>query len=268
MAQQITVDGVELQIEGEGEPTLLFVHGWPDTWRLWDAQVAHLRGSYRCVRFTLPGFDLSRPARPLSLEHMVQLFRAIAVRVCPQQPLTLVLHDWGCVFGYAFAARHPELVERVVGVDIGDSNSAAFRRSLGRKQQLMIFLYQFWLALAWKFGGALGDWMTRAMARAMRCPADPAAIGAQMNYPYYIQWFGAYGSYRGLPRFVPHCPMLYIYGQRKPVMFHSGQWLERLNGTPGSAARGFRAGHWVMLDQGEAFNQCLVAWLSQPAAGP
>ena len=40
------------------------IHGWPDTHRLWDRQVAALQDRYRCVRFALPGFDASRTGRP------------------------------------------------------------------------------------------------------------------------------------------------------------------------------------------------------------
>ena len=59
-----------------------------------------------------------------------------------------------------------------------------------------------------------------------------------MNYPYAMTWFGLAGGLRGLTNFKPHCPMLYLYGQRKPFMFHSEQWLDRLNAAPGSLALG------------------------------
>ena len=55
------VDGIELHVDGEGAETIVMVHGWPDTYRLWDAQVAFLRSRYQCVRFTLPGFDIAKP---------------------------------------------------------------------------------------------------------------------------------------------------------------------------------------------------------------
>ena len=270
MTEQRTIDDVDVFIEGAGTQTLVFIHGWPDTHRLWDRAVAHLAPHYRCVRFTLPGFDLSRPRRPLALDQMVAFFKAVLQQVSAHAPVTLVLHDWGCVFGYEFAARHPELVQRVIGVDIGDSNAWAFIKSLRLNARLMIFLYQFWLALAWLIGGAAGDWMTRAMARAMHCRTPAQDIGAQMNYPYYIQWFRAYGSYHHRLRFKPHCPMLYVYGRRKPFMFHSQQWLQKLEATPGSAVRGFATGHWVMVAQPEAFNQCVAEWLAttSPATAP
>src|SRR3954463_2825189 len=97
------------------------VHGWPDTYRLWDAQVAALSDRYRCVRITLPGFDASQRKRAYTLDEVVEAIR-VAVK---DRRVTLVLHDWGCLYGYQFAMRYPQLVERIVGVDIGDTGSRA-----------------------------------------------------------------------------------------------------------------------------------------------
>ena len=52
----MTVNGTDVLIDGSG-PSLVFVHGWPDTARLWERQVAALESRYRCVRVTLPGFE-------------------------------------------------------------------------------------------------------------------------------------------------------------------------------------------------------------------
>jgi pimeloyl-ACP methyl ester carboxylesterase len=261
----ITVQGIDVIIEGNGQDTVLMIHGWPDTRRLWDGTVEALKARHRCVRFTLPGFDPQKPPRATSLADMTALFNAIVQAVSPGQPVTLLLHDWGCIFGYEFAARHPKQVERIVAVDIGDHNSGALKRSLTGKAKWQIFAYQCWLALAWALGrtlsGALGDRMTRWMARRMRCRTEPAAIRWTMNYPYAMLWFGLLGGFRSAAPIDPACPLLYLYGERKPFMFHSSRWLERIAARPGSAVQGFRSGHWVMVDQPEAFNQHVVAWL-------
>ena len=59
----IDIEGVDVVVEGEGAETVVMMQGWPDTWRLWDGQVAALKDRYRCVRFTQPGFDPAKPAR-------------------------------------------------------------------------------------------------------------------------------------------------------------------------------------------------------------
>lgn len=255
------LDGIELIEEGKGKQVIVMIHGWPDTWRLWDGTVAALKDRFRCVRFTLPGFDITQPARPTSVAQMVALFDRIVDHAGRGAPVTLLLHDWGCSFGYEYAMTHRDKVERLIGVDIGDANSAAFVRSLSAQARWMIASYQLWLATAWKIGGAIGDRMTRRTARMARWPGALDEIGAQMNYPYAMRWFGAVGGMRGLARLEPHCPMLYLYGERKPFVFHTSQWVQALAARPGCRVVPMRTGHWVMLDQPEAFNRELRDWL-------
>ncbi len=262
----LTVHGVDVHIEGEGPDTLVMLHGWPDTHRLWDSAVQALSPDFRCVRFTLPGFDLSKPPRATSLAQMTALIAEIVDAVSPARPVTLVLHDWGCIFGYEYAARNPGQVARIVGVDIGDYNSGACRRALSFKSKTLVVAYQFWLAVAWAVGGAAGNAMTRWMARTSGCRTASSSVGWQMNYPYAMRWFGLLGGFRGAAPVSHDCPVLFIYGLRKPFMFQSPDWLARLAERPGCAVQPFPTGHWVMAQQPEAFNRCVARWLAgQPA---
>ena len=262
-AQRLEVDGSTVFIEGAGSGTVVMVHGWPDTHRLWDAQVALLSPHLRCVRFTLPGYDRQRGRRALTLQQMTAHIAAVVDAASPQQAVTLLLHDWGAIYGYQYALQHPQRVARIVGVDIGDTASGEFVRSLSIKAKLQIASYQLWLALAYHLPVGLGDRMTRWMARQKRAPARPGDIGAHMNHPYVAQWSG---GFRAARRFTPHCPMLFVYGQRKPFMFHASAWAQRLAAMPGCAVQGLKAGHWVMVNQPAQFNQLLGAWLGLPAA--
>lgn len=249
-------------VEGEGPATIVMIHGWPDTHRLWDRQAEALKGRYRCVRFTLPGFDLG-PRRAYPLEEVLEAIRRVIEQSCPGERVTLLLHDWGCLFGYQLALRHPQLVERVVGVDIGDGGSRENRAEIGMRGKLMVIAYQVWLALAWRVGGGVGDAMARWLARAIGCPADARSIGAQMGYAYAMRWFGTAGGLPGLRVFRPEVPMLYIYGERKPFMFHSRAWAERVAARPGNRVLAFPTGHWVMVERPEAFNAALLGWLAE-----
>ena len=266
----ITVNGTDVWLQGQGDEVVLMLHGWPDTRALWDGTVAALQDRCTCARLTLPGFD-SGPAF-MSLDELCQRLRQIVDRISPDRPVTLMLHDWGCVFGYEFAMRHPERVARVVAVDIGDHNSGALLRSWSTKQKLSVAGYQVWLALAWQLGrhvsAGLGNRMTRAMARWLRCPADPASITCRMNYPYAMQWLGLAGGLKGAARVHLPMPLLYVYGTRKPFMFHSPEWLEALATREGCAVQGLPCGHWVMLSRPEAFHACVRDWLDGKTLNP
>ncbi|MDE2372120.1 MAG: alpha/beta hydrolase [Burkholderiales bacterium] len=261
MGATTTLHGIEVFTDGEGDDAIVMIHGWPDTHRLWDGTVAALQDRFRCVRFTLPGYDIARPPRPTSVAAMVELIRRIVEEGGRGRPVTLLLHDWGCVFGYQFAMAHPALVSRLIGIDIGDAPTREFKRGLTAKAQAMIAGYQLWLVLAWRLGGTLGDRMTRSMVRWLRCPADPARVGAQMNYPYAMQWLGTAGGMRGLAPLVPRCPMLFFHGTRKPFSFHTPAWAQALAARPGCRVQPMRTGHWVMLDDPDGFNRALRDWL-------
>jgi len=260
----VSIDGTEVHIKGDGVEAIVMVHGWPDTYRLWDATVEFLKPRYRCVRFTLPGFD-AKPRRAPALDELNAFLRSTIQRVSPHRKVTLMLHDWGCAFGYEFYMRNPALVSRIVGVDIGNPRGLA--RSLSRREAFLILAYQWWLALAWKIGGRIGDAMSVQMARWMKSPSDQRFIHSGMAYPYYIAHFGRDQAYRRqMQSFKPACPMLFLYGRRKPVMFHTRAWLEELPALRNeNRVLAFDTGHWIMLQQPERFNQAVGDWLSATA---
>ena len=257
-----SIAGIEVHVDGDpGAPAIVMVHGWPDTYRLWDAQVEFLKSKYRCIRFTLPGFDDSQMRRAYTMDEVTAFIQQVIEYLCPGEKVTLMVHDWGCVFGYEFYMRNPKLVARIVGVDIGSMQG--LRRELTARAKFYIMAYQVWLAIAWKIGGPLGDWMTRKMARWVRARSDPRFIASRMNYAYYLTWFGGDQSLRRRTQlFKPACPMLFIYGERKFFMFHSRAWIEALAKQPGSRVEGFDTGHWVMLQRPERFNQVVGEWLA------
>ena len=258
-----TIQGTEVLIEGAGEQTILMLHGWPDTRALWEPQVAAFKSQYRCVRFTWPGFEPGAAKQEHSLDALIALCEAVVREVSPDKPVILMVHDWGCLFGYQFATRHPELVSRVVGVDIGDASSRDFRKATTVPALLGIVSYQLWLAGAWRIGGGVGENMSRWLARQMGVPTPPESITVAKNYPYFSMWTG---KYKAAKTFRPTCPMLFIYGQRKPFMFHSPQWEAMLNARPGSQAIGMDADHWPMLRRPDEFNAIVLRWLaSQPS---
>jgi pimeloyl-ACP methyl ester carboxylesterase len=48
-------------------------------------------------------------------------------------------------------------------------------------------------------------------------------------------------------------------------MFHSANWLATLGTTPGCAAYGFDAGHWMMTQRPAEFNRVVRSWLDRGA---
>lgn len=258
--QTLDVDGVTVQVEGSG-PALLMLHGWPDTLRLWDPQVAAFAATHRCVRFTLPGFEPGSPRVAPSTEEIVALVGRVASAVSPGEPVILMVHDWGSIYGMQFYAAHPELVARMVIVDVGDPRGLP--RAWNPLQVAMVLGYQLTLATAWLMPATLGDATTRLMARVLGYRGDRTQVHAGMTYPYYHQWTAPWRSYAGLRRFQPGCPVFYAFGERKPLMFHTPSWVEQLAQDPRNRVMPFDTGHWVTVAAAERFNAAVADWLAR-----
>ena len=61
--------------------------------------------------------------------------------------------------------------------------------------------------------------------------------------------------------------MLFVYGERKPFMFHSQPWLDSLATQPGCRVVAMPEGHWMMVRGAETLNRAILEWL-EPGASP
>jgi pimeloyl-ACP methyl ester carboxylesterase len=244
-------------VEGnETGQTIVFVQGWPDDASLWDGAVAALCGRYRCVRTTLPNYGGDRTERwGYTTAEIVDALEVLIRDAGGGKPVTLVLHDWGCYWGHAVHHRRPDLVARIAGVDVAPHYKPSARAVFG------IIAYQWWLFAAFLVDGQIGDWMTRSFAKFAHAPPDRERLSAWMNYPYRNVWADLLtGRDRKLTRgYWPTCPLLFVYGEKKPFSFHSDAWVNHVRSVGGEVV-GLPCGHWVPLEA--SFVAILDRWLS------
>jgi pimeloyl-ACP methyl ester carboxylesterase len=101
------------------------LHGNP-TWSFYYRNlVLALRQRYRCIVPDHIGCGLSdKPADAeydYRLRSRIEDLETLLAHLDLRQPLTLVVHDWGGMIGFAWAVRHPQRVTRTVIL-----NTAAF----------------------------------------------------------------------------------------------------------------------------------------------
>lgn len=248
-------------IDGQGEQTILMIHGWPDTYRVWDEQVAAFSPYYRCVRVTLPNFDQQGARQAYRFDDVVEMINHVVDEVSPNKPVILLIHDWGCVFGYQFYRQYPQKVSHLISIDIGDALSKDHLKSLKVYQALMIATYQLNLAAAWFLPEAIGTPWTKLIAKGLQQPTPAEPVHRAMNYPYFQTWFKPISDPVKPFSIVPDCPMLYVYAKRKPLMFQSKSWLTRVATKQGNQVLAMDTGHWVMREQPQAFNRLVLDWL-------
>ena len=261
MENTITIENTTVHITGSGSGTIVMIHGWPDTHELWQQQVAFFEQTYTCVSFTLPGF--SRDDRGnYSLDDVVQRISDVVDAVSPEEKVILLVHDWGCVFGYEYAMRRPQRVARMIGLDVGDINSEDLQQSLSIAGKLMIFTYQIILAISFICPRVLGDPIARFMAKTLQARSNREHVHAGMSMPYAMRWFGINGGLSELLPMDPPFPFYYAYAMQKPMMFHSPQWLQKLLQNPANTVQAFDCSHWIMVDKAEALNISIDEWLN------
>ncbi|AZG47575.1 SDR family oxidoreductase [Gordonia insulae] len=89
-------------------PTVLLIHGWPDTHHLWTHVAPILAADFHVVAYDCRGFGESdRPDGddPYRLSELADDVFAVAEAVSPDQPVHIVAHDWGSVQAWEAVTR-------------------------------------------------------------------------------------------------------------------------------------------------------------------
>jgi NAD(P)-dependent dehydrogenase (short-subunit alcohol dehydrogenase family)/pimeloyl-ACP methyl ester carboxylesterase len=103
--------GLPLAVHAEGDPvhpTVILVHGYPDTHRVWDDVAADLVADHHVVRYDVRGAGGSgRPerVRDYRLEHLADDLTAVADAVSPDRPVHVIAHDWGSIQSWEAVTR-------------------------------------------------------------------------------------------------------------------------------------------------------------------
>ena len=103
-------DGLPLAVwEGRRNgPTVVLVHGYPDTHVVWNRVVERLAGDFHCVVYDVRGAGESGvPAARAGylLEHLRADLVAVLDAVAPTEPVHLVGHDWGSIQAWDAVVR-------------------------------------------------------------------------------------------------------------------------------------------------------------------
>ncbi|MER7923981.1 SDR family oxidoreductase [Streptomyces sp. NPDC096057] len=115
--RRVRTGGVELCVAELGDaanPTVVLVHGYPDSKEVWSEVASRLAARFHVVLYDVRGHGRSTAPRPLrggfTLEKLTDDFLAVADAVSPDRPVHLVGHDWGSVQSWEFVT-----VERTRG---------------------------------------------------------------------------------------------------------------------------------------------------------
>ncbi|AZM57758.1 short chain dehydrogenase [Streptomyces sp. WAC 01529] len=105
----VRTGGVELCVAELGDPerpTVLLVHGYPDSKEVWTEVAERLADRFHVVLYDVRGHGRSTAPQPLrggfTLEKLTDDFMAVVDAVSPDEPVHVVGHDWGSVQSWEF----------------------------------------------------------------------------------------------------------------------------------------------------------------------
>lgn len=138
----LDLDGIRLHYLDEGPrdaPVLLMLHGNP-TWSFYYRNlVLRLRDRYRCIVPDHVGCGLSdKPGDDRYGYHLARRIEdvdALVHKTVGDGPLSIVVHDWGGMIGFGWAAPRAERIERSVIL-----NTAAFPMPADKKLPFALWL--------------------------------------------------------------------------------------------------------------------------------
>lgn len=279
--------GVHMHWLDEGPrdaPPVVMVHGNP-TWSIYyRTLIEALRGEHRCVVPDHVGMGLSDKPGDSSYEYTlasrIDDLDALMSHAGVTRGVTLVVHDWGGAIGMGWAARHPEMIERLVVL-----NTGAFHMPAGMSFPPALALTRTALG-AGLVRGANAFARTAARVCTTRRPMEPALRDAYAAP--YDSWDARIATLRfvqdiplkpgdraydtltrvseGLAQF-RETPALVCWGM-KDFVFNEHflrEWERRL---PKASVHRFReAGHYVLEDEPEAITALVRAFVrAKPAA--
>lgn len=108
--RRIAGAGLELFLTERGDPkdpTVVFVHGFPDTSAVWEPVADQLGSDCHVVTFDVRGAGRSDvpPSRSdYALPRLVDDIEAVIDATSPDRPVHLVAHDWGSIQGWEAVA--------------------------------------------------------------------------------------------------------------------------------------------------------------------
>ena len=94
-------DGVRVAVYEEGNPagpTVVLIHGWPDSHVLWDGVAPLLTDRFRVIRYDNRGVGKTSVPKSVSAYTMAAYaddFAAVIDAVVPGEPVHVLAHDWG-----------------------------------------------------------------------------------------------------------------------------------------------------------------------------
>jgi len=262
---------------GTGTKTpVILLHGFAQTSHMWLPLIPKVAGNRKVVAVDLRGAgDSSKPAGGYDKKTMAEDIHALA-KSLGFKKVILVGHDIGLMVAYAYAAQHPDEVERIALMDaflpgVGDTSGIFLLRDKwhfnfygetplrlvnGRER---IYLEHFWNDFAADRNHSVSEADRVFYANEY---AKPDGMRATMDY--FRGFDQDNKDFAAMAKTKLTMPMLVLSGEKSGGDFLISQGRMVDTNVKGVIIRG--SGHWLIDEAPEQTMSELVAFIEQPAA--
>ncbi|MBM3737342.1 MAG: alpha/beta hydrolase [Acidobacteria bacterium] len=262
--------GVKIHYAALGSgPLIVMIHGFPDYWLTWRHQMEALAKTHRVAAIDLRGYNLSDKPAGVDAYDMRLLVQDVAavIKANGATRATVIGHDWGGAIAWSTAMHAPQLVERLIIVNLPHLRGLARELARNPEQQKNS---QYARNLQQP------DAHTRLSAEKL-AELAPADVRSRYLEAFQRSSFESMTNYykRNYPREpyaepsgdVPRvaAPVLQFHGLKDSALLPGA-----LNGTWDWVAGPFTlvtipdAGHWSHWDAAEQVTRTMVQWLERP----
>ncbi len=267
-----TVDGLKLQyLEAGRGSTLVLVHGYAETSRMWRPLMSQLAGRFRVIAPDLPGIGGSDiPRDGLDMKTAATRIHGL-VRQLGVDRAVVVGHDIGLMVAYAYAAQFPAEVTRLVLMDaflpgvpgweaIYNNPAIWHFRFNGATPEALVkgrertYFEHFWNDFAADRTRSIPEAARRAYRAAYSRPGRMRAAWA-----YFVSFPQAAGDFAELSRTMLPMPVLTIGGDHANGVVLAAQG--KLVASNATAVILPNTGHWIMEENPRATIDALVHFL-------
>jgi pimeloyl-ACP methyl ester carboxylesterase len=278
----IQTNGITLHLVEAGladGPLVVMLHGFPEFWYGWRHQIPALANAgYHVWAPDQRGYHLSSRPPEVSAYRQEELVADIAglIQQSGQEQVYLVGHDWGAAVAWQVAAAHPELLKRLVILNVPHP-TVMFDYVLRSWEQRFRSWYVGFFQIPWlpETLLRLNNWQgaTQAMVQSGRPDSFSAADLERYRRAWsvpramtsMINWYRAIVRHPPLP--LPQDPIevptLIIWGAQDVALSSEMAKLSLDFCDQGQLVMIEEATHWVQHDEPDKVNSLLLDFLAQ-----
>lgn len=279
---RVAANGINFEVAtmGAGDRLALCLHGFPEHAYSWRHQMPLLaRLGYRVWAPNLRGYGATDSPREISAyqPHILVGDVASLIKAANARETLLIAHDLGAVLAWLLAMEQPQLIDRLVILNL--PHPACFAREVRKPRQFFKSWYTFFFQLPWlpekilgRQGRGASELIRKTSCNPARFPDDtleiyranaarPGGLRAMLNWYRAMMRSGAVRRFWGKNIPIIKTPTLFLWGDQDVALS-----LRTTLGTEKYVSNlTFRVlpgvSHWIQQEAPEAVNAMLEAWL-------